>query len=45
MEEDRTALKILTGKPTRKNPLGSLKRRREVLLEWILNSYRHEELG
>ena len=29
MEEDRSAFKILTGKPTRKRPLGRPKRRWE----------------
>ena len=35
MEEGRSALKILTGKPTGKRPLG-WPRRRKTMLEWAL---------
>ena len=37
MEEDRSVLKILTGKPTGKRPLGRPRRRGRTILEWISN--------
>ena len=36
LEEGRTALKILTGKPTRKRPLGKLGIDGRTILEWTL---------
>ena len=46
MEEGRSAFKILTGKPTRRRPLGGLKHRREDNINGPLrNRYQYEELG
>jgi hypothetical protein len=36
LEEDRTALKILTGAPRGRRPLGSLGVNGRTILEWIL---------
>ena len=36
MEEGRSALKILAGKPTGRKPLGRPRRRWEQILEWTL---------
>ena len=36
MEAGRSSFKILSGKPTRKRPLGRPRRRWEVILEWTL---------
>ena len=39
MEEDKSALKISTGKPTRKRPLGGQGVDGRTVLEWILKKY------
>ena len=36
MEEGRSALKILAGKPTGRRPLGRPRRRWRTILEWTL---------
>ena len=36
MEEGRSAFKVLTGKPTRKRPLGGLGVDGRTILEWTL---------
>ena len=36
MEEGRSTFKILTGKPTRKRPLGNLGVDRRTILQWTL---------
>ena len=49
MEEGRNAFKILTGKPTRKRPLGRPKRKWEDYIRMDLKEIgintQHEELG
>ena len=39
MEEDRSALKMLTDKPIVKRPLGSPRRRWQTTLEWVLKKW------
>jgi hypothetical protein len=39
MEKLRNAYKILVGKSEWKRPFGRPRRRREVILEWILGKY------
>ena len=39
MEEDMSAFKILTGKPTGKRPLGRPRRDGKTILEWTLKRW------